>query len=72
MSMLSRFDVRKGKVQGTAYLPKPRPGEASRAKCPCGGDIHRSHRTGILHRYCYLCRYLRMIYGPSISIRRIG
>lgn len=40
-------------------------------KCPCcGSRVLRSWRTGILHRHCFVCRYLRMIYGPSITVTR--
>lgn len=36
----------------------------------CGGRVVRSYHTGILHARCYLCRYLSMIYGPNIRVRR--
>lgn len=34
----------------------------------CGRSTRRSWRTGILHKRCYGCRYLVMIYGPSITV----
>jgi len=37
----------------------------------CTGRVLRSWRTGILHKYCHACRYFRMIYGPSITVRRV-
>lgn len=36
----------------------------------CGGLVRRSWRTKILHRDCFGCRYLKMIYGPNISVTR--
>jgi hypothetical protein len=45
--------------------------EVSKGKCAsCGGPVLRSWRTGILHRHCFTCRYLRMIYGTSITVTR--
>jgi hypothetical protein len=38
----------------------------------CGGVVKRSWVTGILHRNCRACRELIMMYGPSISVRRIA
>lgn len=37
----------------------------------CGGRTLKSHRTGILHSDCFGCRYLKMIYGPNIRVRRV-
>lgn len=38
-------------------------------KCgTCGRAVRRSHRTGILWDDCFTCRYLKMIYGPSIKV----
>lgn len=47
--------------------------ERTRGKCNmCEGRVIRSHRTGILHTRCYSCRYLVMIYGPNIVVRRVN
>lgn len=36
----------------------------------CAGPVRKSWRTGILHRDCFGCRYLKMIYGPNIKVER--
>jgi hypothetical protein len=62
----------KGAVEATFRPPHLSVVAISRSTCAsCTGPVHRSWRTGILHTYCYACRYLRMIYGNSITVRRI-
>lgn len=36
----------------------------------CGGRVRRSWKTGILHSRCRFCRYLVMMYGPSIEVEQ--
>lgn len=43
--------------------------EASGRCGTCNGPTRRS-RYGILHRDCFVCRYLKLIYGPGISVTR--
>lgn len=40
--------------------------------CECGRQIRRSRLTGILWKRCYRCRYLIMIYGPSIVVKIVN
>jgi hypothetical protein len=45
--------------------------EETKGACVCcRGRVLRSWTTGILHRRCYFCRRMVMIYGPSISVTR--
>jgi hypothetical protein len=71
VSTLYRALIVRGKIRARVSLTRPSPTDARWATCPCGGEIHRSSRTGILHRFCFQCRYLRMIYGPNIETKRI-
>lgn len=64
------FEGRKGKIDYKADTGERSPA-AQRICALCGGRVVRSYRTGILHRFCFVCRYLRMIYGPNIGVRRI-
>lgn len=70
--MIRKLDIHRGKVAGIAKIDfhEATDSEPSRRECSCGGGIRRSHVTGILHRYCSICRYLRMIYGPNITVER--
>lgn len=43
---------------------------AKRECSTCGRLVRRSWRTKILHKDCFGCRYLKMIYGPNISVTR--
>jgi hypothetical protein len=44
--------------------------QSTKGECAsCGGKTRRN-RYGILHADCSGCRYLKMIYGPSIKIER--
>lgn len=53
------------------YTVNVEPSEEKARTCTtCGGPVHRSWRTGILHSRCFTCRYLVMIYGPSIRVTR--
>ena len=67
-----KLDIRKGKVSGTVTITPTDPaGLPPKRLCvTCGGGVRRSHVTGIMHRHCTVCRYLRMIYGPNIRVSR--
>jgi tRNA G26 N,N-dimethylase Trm1 len=44
--------------------------EATASTCKtCGGPTRRN-KYRILHKDCSVCRYLKMIYGPSIPVER--
>ncbi len=48
----------------------PRVASVTKGVChTCGGPTRRS-RYGIMHRDCFGCRYLKMIYGPTIEVTR--
>lgn len=59
-----------GELRKHVFMARVQPSEDTVGKCACGGRIIRSHRTGILHKDCFTCRYLKMIYGPNITITR--
>lgn len=63
-----RFRGMKGKVRFDANVEQDE--ETSGTCKTCGRDTRRS-KYGILHRDCAVCRYLKMIYSPSISVERI-
>lgn len=67
-----KLTIKRGKVSGTAVVDPTDPeGLPKKRECStCGGGVHRSHVTGILHHHCSICRYLRMIYGPNIKVER--
>lgn len=44
--------------------------EKKRTCITCGGVVRRSWVTDILHRRCRFCRYLVMMYGPSIRVTK--
>jgi hypothetical protein len=67
--MIKYMKIKKGTVSGVARI-KQNPSMRPSVCKLCNGRVNRSHLTGILHLYCYFCRYLRMIYGPSISVKR--
>lgn len=66
-----RIEGTKGRVAFTADTGEPATSTV-RICALCHGLVRRSHRTGILHRHCFTCRYLRMIYGPNIGVRRVA
>lgn len=66
---MATIRVAKGKVSGEARIGPPSEDKVGRC-VKCGGRVLRSWHTGILHRACFLCRYLMMIYGPKIEVRR--
>lgn len=60
-----------GELRKHLFVAYVQPSEETKRKCAsCGGRIIRSHLTGILHKDCFTCRYLKMIYGPNIKIER--
>lgn len=61
--------AKRGKLRFSATV---QPSAESQGKCrKCGGEVRRSHATGILWRACSGCRYLMMIYGPNIGVTRV-
>jgi hypothetical protein len=61
-----------GRFRGRKFHAHVKPSEERSRKCAlCEGPVHRSWRTGVLHSKCYACRYLVMIYGPSIEVERV-
>jgi hypothetical protein len=66
------FKGEKGKVTFRAELDVDLDKRPHKRDCSlCGIRVHRSWRTGLLHSKCFYCRYLSMIYGPSIEVRRM-
>ena len=67
-----KFRIERGKVRGTAEAEVSRDDpKLQRGTCEtCGGRVLRSWRTGTLHARCFICRYLTMIYGPNIRVKR--
>jgi hypothetical protein len=61
----------KGKVGVIYHMAQVLLTDIMRTTCACGGTIIRSRTTGILHRRCFSCRYLHMVYGNNVTIRRI-
>lgn len=57
---------------GRRVVARFKTSERTRSTCRlCGGSVHRSWVTQILHAECRACRYLVMMYGPSIRVARI-
>lgn len=61
-----------GNVKGGTFTARYRTSRAKSGTCErCGRPVRRSWVTGILHDECRTCRYLVMMYGPSISVRLV-
>jgi hypothetical protein len=52
------------------FVAKPKISfKKTKRRCTCcKRPVRRSHKTGILWPTCFTCRYLKMIYGPNISV----
>lgn len=59
-----------GDRNGAHFVARPKISfdKVKRRCITCNRRVRRSHRTGILHSRCFNCRYLVMIYGPSIRV----
>jgi hypothetical protein len=66
---LARHEVH-GERGGLLFTAYPKIANVTRGVCgTCGGPTRRS-RYGIMHKDCFGCRYLKMIYGPNITVTR--
>jgi hypothetical protein len=62
-----------GELHERKYKAKFKVSKLTKRTCTmCGGRVRRSWVTHILHTRCRTCRYLVMMYGPSIEVTYIG
>jgi hypothetical protein len=60
----------RGEKNGARFRARFRTSDETAGECRrCGRDVRRSWATHILHSECRVCRYLVMMYGPSIEVR---
>jgi formamidopyrimidine-DNA glycosylase len=61
-----------GLVKGGTFRASFRVSRKKSGVCErCGRPVRRSWVTEILHDECRACRYLVMMYGPSITVRLV-
>lgn len=64
------FKIQYANVKARAVIVDKNPGQKGGECDTCGGRTIRSRTTGTIHKTCFSCRYLKMIYGPSIKVER--
>jgi hypothetical protein len=65
------FKIQYANVKAKARIIDRNPNKHGGTCSTCGGRTIRSRTTGTIHKDCFSCRYLKMIYGPSIEVSRV-